>query len=423
MTYSELVAHIFSRGRFGMKPGLERVTAVLARLGNPQRTIKTVQIAGTNGKGSTGAFLSAILTAAGYRTAFFSSPHLSEFTERFRIDGVELTRSQLAAAAQEVVAVAPAEATFFEIVTAIAFHSFAQENVDLAIMEAGMGGRWDATNVADSLVSIITPVSLDHCLYLGDTLAAIAAEKAGVIKQGRPVVVAAQEAEALAVISQAAAGAAAPLALWGRDFSAERSAEGLFFRGFGREFSCKPSLQGRFQEGNAAVAIAAALQLAADGFAVSDAACQSGVASACWPGRLELFPGNPPLLLDGAHNPAGVLALRESLAAFNYRRLILLIGVLADKSWQEMLQPLLECADKVLAVSPAVDRALAADELARFCREKGCDTHAAGSVAAGLEDARQLAAGDDLILVTGSLFTVGEARALLTGSAFMPIRG
>jgi dihydrofolate synthase/folylpolyglutamate synthase len=423
MTYSEIVAHIFSRGRFGMKPGLERVTEILSRLGNPHRELKTVQIAGTNGKGSTGAFLAAICTSAGYRTAFFSSPHLSEFTERFRIDGVEITQEKLAAAAAEVVAVAPAEATFFEIVTAIAFLCFARERVDLAIMETGMGGRWDATNVCESLLSVITPISFDHCLYLGDTLAAIAAEKAGIIKTGRPVVVADQPAEALAVISRTAAEMSAPLLRSGRDFRAGWTAEGLTFNGCGTSFLCKPALLGRFQAGNAAVAIAAAKTLVADGFVISDAACQSGVAAAVWPGRLELFPGSPPLLLDGAHNPAGVLALVEALADFKRERLLLVAGVMADKSWQEMLLPLLPLAAEVIAVEPSLERALPAETLLAFCRDNGCHAAAAGAVAAGLEYGRRRAAADDLILVTGSLFTVGEARALLTGSTYMPIRG
>jgi len=423
MTYDEIVAHIFSRGRFGMKPGLERVTAILSRLGNPHQKLNTVQIAGTNGKGSTGAFLAAIMTAAGYRTAFFSSPHLSDFAERFRIDGAEIAQPQLAAAAEEVVAVAPDEATFFELVTAIAFLCFARERVELAIMETGMGGRWDATNVAASLLSIITPVSFDHREHLGDTLAAIAAEKAGIIKPGRPVVVALQEEAALAVIRQTAAQQAAPLLLYGPDFDAAWSAEGLSFTGCGRSFLCKPALRGRFQAGNAAVALAAALTLAADGFTVSEAACQAGVAAAIWPGRMELFPGSPPLLLDGAHNPAGTAALRESLADYSYRRLLLVVGVMADKSWQEMLLPLLGIAALAVAVSPALDRALPGEELAEFSRRNGCAAFAAGDVAAGLVYARRQAAEDDLVLVTGSLFTVGEARAYLTGSAFMAIRG
>lgn len=423
MTYDEILAHIFSRGRFGMKPGLERVTTILSRLGNPHHELKTVQIAGTNGKGSTGAFLAAIMTAAGYRTAFFSSPHLSDFAERFRIDGAMLTHEQLTLGAEEVLAVAPPEATFFEIVTALAFHCFRRERVELAIMEAGMGGRWDATNVSASLVSIITPVSFDHCDYLGDTLTAIAAEKAGIIKPGRPVVVAAQEEAALAEIRRVAMEQAAPLLLSGSDFVVERSAAGVHFSGCGRNFCCQPALAGRFQTENAALALAAALTLDHAGYPVSDAACQAGVAAARWPGRLEYFPGSPPFLLDGAHNPAGLLALQESLADFRYRRLLLVVGVLADKAWQEMLLPLLPSAAEVIAVTPALERALPAEELAAFCRQNGLVAHAAGTVAAGLDAASLRAAGNDLVLVTGSLFTVGEARAILTGTAFMPIRG
>ena len=204
MTYDETLAHIFSRGRFGMKPGLERVTEILARLGNPHEKLKAVQIAGTNGKGSTGAFLSSILTAAGYRTAFFSSPHLMRFSERFRINETEVSEETLHEAALRVLAVAPAEATFFEIVTAIAFLLFAEAEVDLAIMEAGMGGRWDATNVAKGVLAIITPISLDHCASLGNTVALIAAEKAGIIKAGAPVVIGPQEPDALLPLTAAA---------------------------------------------------------------------------------------------------------------------------------------------------------------------------------------------------------------------------
>lgn len=423
MTYSELLAHIFARGRFGMKPGLERITEILSRLGNPQDSLVCVQIAGTNGKGSTGAFLAAIMSAAGQRTAFFSSPHLSDFGERFRIDGAVLPPDRLAAVAGRVLAVAPAEATFFEIVTAMALLCFTEERVGLAILETGMGGRWDATNVVDGRLAVITPVSLDHCEYLGRTPAAIAAEKAGIVKHGRPLVLARQEPAALAVIEEIAAERAAPVLLAERDFTAVRSGDELVFSGFGREFACRPGLRGRFQDGNAAVAIAAALTLAADGFGVDTAACQQGVAAASWPGRLELFPGSPPLLLDGAHNPAGILALTESLADFRYRRLVAVLGVMADKSWQEMLLPLLPRVQQVVAVAPALDRALDADLLVQFCRQQGCPAAAAGGVAAGIEAARQLATADDLVLVTGSLFTVGEARAYLTGTPFMPLRG
>ena len=424
MTYSETLAHIFSRGRFGMKPGLERVTEILSRLGNPHKELKAVQIAGTNGKGSTGAFLSSIMTAAGCRTAFFSSPHLSRFSERFRINDAELSEETIHDAAERVLAVAPDEATFFEIVTAIAFLLFAEARVELAIMEAGMGGRWDATNVACGILSIITPVSLDHCAYLGNTVAVIAAEKAGIIKPGAPVVLAQQEPEALLPLTSAAETLNSKAYLWGRDFRISPSSSGFAysaedFRLEGLELS----LRGRFQLINAASAITAARLLANAGFPVTDDAIRKGLATAVWPGRLELFEGNPPVLLDGAHNPAGALSLCESLKEFTFKRLFLVFGVMEDKAWQDTLLPLLPLADRVIAVEPLIDRALQAEDLASFCRERGIDAISAGGVSAGLEKAKSLAAPDDLILVTGSLFTAGEARSILTGIDFMPIRG
>lgn len=424
MTYREILAHIYGRARFGMKPGLERINAIMSRLGDPQKRLRTVQIAGTNGKGSTGAFLSAVMAAAGYRTAFFSSPHLSEFSERFRINGKEAADDAVADAAGRVLEAAPEEATFFEITTAIAFLLFAAEKVDLAIMEAGMGGRWDATNIAEGIVSIITPISLDHCDYLGDTPAGIAAEKAGIIKPGRPVVVAPQGPEALAVIRETAARLGSECHVWGEEFIAEPGPVGISYR---RGDVCLERLElglhGRFQLQNAATAITAAALLAKAGFPLGESAIRSGIASARWPGRMELFPGSPPLLLDGAHNPAGAAALAESLEDFSRRRLLMVVGVMADKSWQEMLATLLPFADMVIAVKPALDRALPPEELADFCRDSGVEAAVAGDVGAGLDLAVSSAREGDLVLVCGSLFVVGEARALLIGKDFMPVRG
>jgi len=424
MTYEETLAHIFSRGRFGIKPGLERVTELLSRLGNPQRNLKTVQIAGTNGKGSTGAFLSAIMTHAGCRTAFFSSPHLSRFSERFRINDAEIAETVLHQAAQRVLAAAPEEATFFEIVTAIGLLCFAEEGADLAVIEAGMGGRSDATNVVESLLSIITPISLDHCEYLGGTLSEIAREKAGIIKQGKPVVIAPQEGGLLNQLLSAAEESGSPAYVYGRDFHAVAEQRGVSYHsGAFSLHDLQLALKGRFQAENASSAIAAARLLGEAGFLVTGDAIRKGTAAAVWPGRLELFEGPPRILLDGAHNPAGAVALRRSLADFRYDRLILLFGTMADKSWQETLMQLLPLADLLVAVKPSIDRALAADELAGFGTARGVKTFAAGDVKAGMEYASEIAGPDDLILVTGSLFTVGEARSIITGGSFMPIRG
>lgn len=407
-----------------MKPGLERIIEILHRLGNPHKRLATVQIAGTNGKGSTGAFLSAIMSAAGYRTAFFSSPHLSSFSERFRIDGSEADEDDVADVARRVLAVAPAEATFFEIVTAMGFQLFADKGVDLAVMETGMGGRWDATNVADGLLAVITPVSYDHCEYLGHTLAAIAAEKAGIIRSGRAVVIGPQEPEALAVIRSAAEGAGARCLVWGEDFNC--SADGASVRYVAGDFALEgltPGLHGRFQTVNMASAVTAARLLDSAGFPVDDGALRSGVAAARWPGRMELFPGPPRIMLDGAHNPAGAAALADSLADVRYRRLLLVVGVMADKAWQELLGPLLPLAATVIAVEPSLERALPAETLAGFIRQAGVEAVIGGDVGRGLGLACDMAGYDDLVLVCGSLFTVGEARSRLTGREFAPIRG
>jgi len=424
MTYSETLAHIFSRGRFGIKPGLERVTEILARLGNPHEKLKAVQIAGTNGKGSTGAFLSSIMTAAGCRTAFFSSPHLMHFAERFRINEAEVPDERLHEVALQVLAVAPAEATFFEIVTAMAFLLFAEAEVELAIMEAGMGGRWDATNVANGILAIITPISLDHCAYLGNTVALIAAEKAGIIKAGAPVVIAPQEPAALQPLTAVAESLNSPLYLSGRDFQMNASSAGLAYTAAGITLTgLELALRGRFQTANAASAVTAARLLAHAGFSLADDAVRKGLAAAVWPGRLELFSGEQRVLLDGAHNLAGAVSLAESLQDFSYKRLFLVVGMMADKAWQTTLAPLLALADKVIAVEPALDRALSAEELACYFRGAGVDVFSAGAVRAGLETALHSAVPDDLILVTGSLFTVGEARAYMTGNSYLPIRG
>ncbi len=424
MTYRETLTYLYSLGRFGMKPGLERITAILSALGRPQERIPIVQVAGTNGKGSTSAFLAAIGTAAGLRTGFFSSPHLTSFTERFRINSEEIAPERVVGLAAHVMAVAPPEATFFEIVTAMAFQYFAEERVDLAIVETGMGGRWDATNAACGILSIITPIGLDHCQYLGDTIAAIAGEKAGIIKPGRPVVAARQEPEAGQVIENRCRDLASPLYCSGERFSAAWEVEGLAYHGLGGNMTgLRPGIGGRYQAENAGCALAAAELLQKSGFPITGEAMQGGMADARWPGRMEFFPGRPPILLDGAHNPAGARALAESLADFRRQRLIMVLGVMCDKELSGMLASLLPLADLVIAVTPALERAMPAAELADACMAGGAAATGAGSVGEGLAQARAVAGPADLILVCGSLFTVGEARSLLTGSMYEPFRG
>lgn len=421
MTYQEALAYIYGLGRFGVRPGLDNIKRMLASLGNPQERLQVVHVGGTNGKGSTAAFLSAILSASGCRTGLFTSPHLISFTERIRINGVEITESEVISLAERVIAAAPEGATFFEIVTAMAYLHFAESGVEAAVMEVGMGGRLDATNAATGILSIITPVSLDHTEYLGSTLLEIAHEKGGIIKAGRPLVLSAQPDEAGRLLEALCKGLGSPICRFGRDFSASWEEGGLSYRGIRCNLErLKPGVHGRYQAANAATAMAAAEILSESGFCIDEAAIRLGIETASWPGRMEMF---DQVLLDGAHNRAGGLALAEALADIPRKRLFLVTGVMGDKDLEGILSPLIPLADAVFAVAPALPRALPSVELAAFCLSMGARAVDAGSVASGLNLAREAALPGDLIVVSGSLFTVGEARAFILSRNFEPFRG
>lgn len=424
MTYRETLAYIYGLARFGMRPGLERISTLLRALGNPEEKMPVIHVAGTNGKGSTAAFLSSIVATGGYRVGLFTSPHLIRFTERIRINGAEIAEDAVVRLAQRVIKAAPPETTFFEIVTAMAFLHFAEEEVRLAIMEAGMGGRLDATNSASGILSVITPISLDHCRYLGETVADITHEKAGVIKPGRPVVVAAQDAEALSVIARHSAETDSPCYVADVDFVSSWDQKGLNYRGLHTRIAgVSPGIPGRYQAVNAAVALCAAELLTTQGFALNASVLRRGIESARWPGRMERFGDAPGIVLDGAHNAAGAEALAEALTDVPHARLFLVVGVMGDKDVEGTLAHLLPLADSVFAVCPALERALPSDELASLCRKGGAKAIDAGEVAAGLALAARAAGPADLVLVCGSLFTVGEARAYLLEQHFEPYRG
>ncbi len=424
MTYRDLLTYIYSLGRFGMKPGLERIRTLLNRLSNPEKRLNVIHLAGTNGKGSTAAFLSAILTSGGYRVGLFSSPHLIHFTERFRINGVEITESDVVSVAERVIAAAPPGTTFFELATAMAYLYFAEEKVDAAIMEVGMGGRLDATNVASGLLSIITPIALDHCEYLGETISLVAGEKGGIIKPGRPVVTSVQSPEALAVINDLSGLLHSPLFCFGKDFFSFWQEGRLDYSGLNWIMhGLKPGIGGRYQMVNAASALFAAELLSASGLGVDQGAARVGVEAAFWPGRMELLTVPERILLDGAHNPAGAAALAEALLEVPHERLILVAGIMESKDVQGILDSLLPLVDQVITVSPCIPRAFSSEKLASLCRTAGVNVIDGGSVAEGLEIALRMAESRDLILVCGSLYTAGEARALLLSEKFEPFRG
>jgi dihydrofolate synthase/folylpolyglutamate synthase len=424
MTYQEILTYLYGLGRFGMKPGLDNIRTILRSLSDPQDALQVIHVAGTNGKGSTSSFLSSIMDEGGYRPGLFTSPHLISFTERIRIKGEEIKECEALSVAERVIEVAPPEATFFEIVTAMAFLYFAEQGAFPVIMETGMGGRLDATNASSKILSVITPVSLDHCDYLGENIPDITREKAGIIRPDIPVVVSAQPEQALEVIRDACAVLNSPMYFFGGHFFASWEGAGLSYRGLDwRLDGLLPGIGGRYQATNAATALCASELLARQGFALDGETAREGLEKAFWPGRMEMIGSSPKILLDGAHNPAGAAALAEALADISRNRLIMIVGLMSNKDINGMLASLAPLADRVLTVAPRMPRSFASADLAEKFRAAGACAVDAGTVSSGLEIALEEAGPEDLILVCGSLFTVGEARAVLLSRKFEPCRG
>lgn len=429
MSYQSIIDYLFGLQKQGIKFGLSNSIQLMELMGDPHRRFRSVHIAGTNGKGSTAAFLAGMLEAAGCRVGLYTSPHLVSFTERIRINGVPVTEERVVELAEQVRARyegalsadgGPLTPTFFEVTTAMAFTCFADEQVDIAVVEAGMGGRLDSTNVITPLVSVITNIDLEHTDYLGTTLEQIATEKAGIIKAGVPVVTGVVQPEVIGVIERQASLAGSSVFRLPRDFSAERMTAGpaqeFDYRGL---HSLLPSLRismlGRHQVGNACLALAAAECIGRAGLAIPEAALRSGLARARWEGRLERVAQGPDIYLDGAHNPASARVLADALPDLTraYRRLVLVVGILQDKDYRGILDRLVPLADRVIVTRPNYSRALDIPSLAAEVGAVHRDVASAASVSEAIDLARREARVGDLILVTGSLYTVGDARAAL----------
>ena len=425
MPLTDVLERLYARRRFGIRPGVDRVSKLLGRLGNPEQQFRTIHVVGTNGKGSTSAFLSSILLNAGHTVAQFSSPHLVHFSERFKINGTDYSAEKLAHCLDIVLEAAQEEATFFEITTALAAYIFSKEQVELAVMEAGMGGRSDATAAFDGEMTLLTPIAIDHTEYLGATLEEIAREKTGIIKPGTLVISSEQSETVRTVIEEQCRTSSCSLKSLGSDFFADWGLDGtLNYRGTGRTLKhLKPGIAGRYQSGNAAVALAAAESLESGGMQITAAAYKEGITTAYWPGRMELVPGTPPLLLDGAHNPAGASALAAALGEYTFSRLLLVTGVCSDKDVDRIFAPLIPLVDEIFTVTPSVERALKDEELSRFFYSKGIASQPCGSVISGICKARSESSAGDLILVCGSLFVVGEVKAWLEHVDYTGIRG
>ncbi len=417
---AQATAWVFDLQKFGIKFGLSSTLSLLDRLKLSYQEGRYIHIAGTNGKGSVAAMLSAILTRAGYPVGLFTSPHLVSFTERFRLSDQEVSAERLLALINEVrAAVDEAEPpTFFEFATAMAFLYFLKSGAGPIILETGMGGRLDATNIVQPLVSVITNISRDHQEHLGEGLLAIAGEKAGIIKPGAPLVTMARQKQVLTLFRNRCQEVGAPLYQGGVDFRSRGKSKGAFdYFGLTRQIAgLTLNLKGRHQYGNAATALAVVELLYQDGFPVSEAAIREGLLAARWPGRLEQLPQDPRIWLDGAHNPAAALTLAQNLKQLRGNgRLIMVMGVMADKDVDAILARLLPLAQTVIFTQPQYFRAATTRDLARRAQPYGLEILQTPRVAQAVQQAQSLAGSEDRVVITGSLYTVGEAKEYFEG--------
>jgi dihydrofolate synthase / folylpolyglutamate synthase len=412
MTGRPAVDFLFSLERFGMKFGLANIAALCEALGNPHASFPSIIVAGTNGKGSVTAMVDTALGAAGHRSARYTSPHLTRLEERFVIGGKEVAPEALDAAAARVQRAAETLVakgrltslpTFFECTTAVAFDLFREASVDIAVLEVGLGGRLDATNIVSPIAAAIVSIDFDHEAQLGHTLASIAAEKAGVIKSGIPVVCGPVPAEALAVIAAACAEQGATLVR--TDTDAALTA---------RVASMPVSLPGEHQKANAAVALRLLDVIDRDpalGLRVDAEAMRAGITTAAWPGRLETFRfGGCRLLLDAAHNPAGARALASYLQGAAPEGVTLIFGAMRDKAVREMLTALAPAAAAIVCATAPSPRAMAAEELAGLARDLGL---AAEAVADPIDAVTSACRNGRLVVVAGSIFLIGPVREWL----------
>jgi folylpolyglutamate synthase/dihydrofolate synthase len=426
MDYKEALNYIENTAKFGMNLGLDRINKLLEYMGNPEKKLKCIHIAGTNGKGSVTSMISRILIEEGLKVGVYTSPYLQRFTERITINGSEISKDDVARLTSfiepivsRVISEGYEHPTEFEIITAMMFKYFEEKNVDIAVIEVGLGGRLDSTNVVNPLVSVITTISLDHMAVLGNTLGEIACEKAGIIKNNGLVVVYPQEKEAFDVINTVCIERNASLIPVSRDgiYLKSFNLDGQVFDiDFGDDKFTDLSIKllGEYQLLNAKTAIEAVWALGKKAITVTRESIYRGVKNTIWPGRLEVMRKNPLILLDGAHNIQGITCLKAALLKyFQYKRLILVMGILKDKQVEDMCRTLMPLADAIITVTPASPRAMKSEELKKiaslYCHEVSGSSNIEDAVEKGL-----IAAGsEDLLLFCGSLYMIGYVRTLI----------
>ncbi|MGA8285685.1 MAG: folylpolyglutamate synthase/dihydrofolate synthase family protein [Candidatus Sulfotelmatobacter sp.] len=449
MSYKTAVVRMFALGHeLAQTPShkfdLAHMRMLLNALDHPERRFPSVLIAGTNGKGSTAATLASILRASGLKTGLYTSPHLMRINERIQVDGEEISDDDFAALQGEVDRVAeklveraelPWHPSFFEMMTAIAFEHFAREKVDLAVLEVGMGGRLDATNVVDPRVSLITDIALDHQKFLGNTVGEIAREKVGIIRPGGAVVTLPQQPEANDVIGNTILdlGARAvnavpyvpPVSPGSAQYlvpGTEKDKSGFVYRYplavLGEEILVETPLVGRHQLRNVALAVAAAVELNQQGITgITAKSIARGIRGTRWPGRFQVIAaraGRPEMVLDVAHNPAGAWALRAALSErYEDRPLIFVFGAMRDKAISEMTEILFPLAERVIATRPQNPRAASPEEIQRAAERTGVDVETVEEVKLAVQRARVLASAATVVVITGSIYLVGEVMSII----------
>jgi len=426
MDYEALVQELYRLERFGIKLGLDTITELLGHMGNPQNRFRTIHVTGTNGKGSVCAFVASVLRKAGHRVGLYTSPHLVRFNERIQVDGREIPNEDVARIYAEM---KPAiektsggskvkQPTFFEVTTAMAFHYFAERKVDIGVIEVGMGGRMDATNVIHPLVTVVTRIGLEHTEHLGKTVDRIAREKSGIIKPGCRVVTVDQPA--LPIIEAQAHALGCPVTVVGRDVRYERlgfDRSGQRLRvSDGGTMELRIPLLGAYQSENAAIAYAAVREVSKMDLRVPEAAIEAGFRETVWPGRLQIVRSNPTVVVDGTHNAPGVPTLAASLRElFPGEKAVFVLGILDDKDLRTFADHLGPLVSRLVVARPESQRSYPPQEIARAFAAYAPAAEVVPKIPEAVDRAIALAGPEGLVVVTGSIYTAGEALAHLHG--------
>jgi dihydrofolate synthase / folylpolyglutamate synthase len=422
MKYNEAIHWLDGFQQYGMNLGLDRIQHLMGSFGHPEETFQSIHVAGTNGKGSVCRYIASVLTSEGYQVGLYVSPHLETILERFSVNNTLISETEFASIASQVkhsvdtLLEQGINPTYFEITTAMMFLWFAEKQVDYAVIEVGLGGRYDATNIITPLVSVITNVALDHTQVLGESIEKIAFEKAGIIKQKVPVVTAAEE-DALTVIQQEAKNHQAPLSVLDPSLTSSCTfndqGQVIKYKGLYKDHTVKIQNLGVYQRENVSVALRTLEILQSRGVFLSDDSIEKGMFEMMNPGRMELVSHSPFIILDGAHNPSAMKMLSTTMQhVFPKRNIIVVFGVMADKAVDDIIASLLTIADHIIVTKPNIARAMEPEEIKNHITQISNDISITltKTVSEAVQQAVNIATNDDIILITGSLYTVGEAR-------------